>query len=93
LVAVSTGLLTTLNNDETEAVLGHEISHIANGDIVTMTLLQGIVNTFVFFFASIIGHLVDRIVFKTERGLGPAYYVTQLIAQIALSILATIIVM
>ena len=93
LVAVSTGLLTTLNRDETEAVLGHEISHIANGDMVTMTLLQGIVNTFVFFFASVIGHLVDRIVFKTERGLGPAYYVTQIIAQIALSILATMIVM
>ncbi len=93
LVAVSSGLLAALNRDETEAVLGHEISHIANGDMVTMTLLQGIVNTFVFFFASIIGHLVDRIVFKTERGFGPAYYVTQIIAQIALSILATMIVM
>lgn len=93
LVAVSTGLLAALNRDETEAVLAHEISHIANGDMVTMTLLQGIVNTFVFFFASIIGHLVDRVVFKTERGFGPAYYVTQIIAQIALSILATMIVM
>jgi heat shock protein HtpX len=93
LVAVSTGLLHNMSSDEVEAVLGHEISHVANGDMVTMTLIQGVVNTFVYFFASIIGYLVDRLVFKTERGYGPAYYVTQILAQIALSILASMLVM
>jgi heat shock protein HtpX len=93
LVAVSTGLLQTMNADEVEAVIGHEMSHVANGDMITMTLIQGVVNTFVYFFASIIGYLVDRLVFKTERGYGPAYYVTQIIAQIALSILASMLVM
>ena len=93
LVAVSTGLLQNMNADEVEAVIGHEISHVANGDMVTMALMQGVVNTFVYFFASIIGHLVDRVVFKTERGYGPAYYITQMIAQIALSILASMLVM
>lgn len=93
LVAVSTGLLRSMNADEVEAVLGHEISHVANGDMVTMALMQGVVNTFVYFFASIIGYVVDRAVFKTERGYGPAYYVTQMIAQIALSILASMLVM
>lgn len=93
LVAVSTGLLQTMDSDEVEAVLGHEVSHVANGDMVTLTLIQGVVNTFVYFFAIIIGHLVDRAVFKEERGYGPAYYVTQLIAQILLSIFATAIVM
>ncbi len=93
LVAVSTGLLRTMQSDEVEAVLGHEISHVANGDMVTLGLVQGVVNTFVYFFATIIGHMVDRIVFKTERGFGPAYYITQIIAQICLSILATMIVM
>lgn len=93
LVAVSTGLLRSMQSDEVEAVLGHEISHVTNGDMVTLGLVQGVVNTFVYFFATIIGHVVDRVVFKTERGFGPAYYITQLIAQICLSILATMIVM
>ena len=93
LVAVSTGLLQSMNADEVEAVVGHEISHVANGDMVTMALMQGVVNTFVYFFATIIGHVVDRVVFKTERGYGPAYYVTQMVAQIALSILASMLVM
>jgi heat shock protein HtpX len=93
LVAVSTGLLQTMNADEVEAVLGHEISHVANGDMVTMALMQGVVNTFVYFFATLIGHVVDRAVFKSERDYGPAYYVTQLVAQIVLGILASMLVM
>ncbi len=93
LVAVSTGLLQNMNTDEVEAVIGHEISHVANGDMVTMALMQGVVNTFVYFFATIIGHIVDRVVFKTERGYGPAYYITQMVAQIALGILASMLVM
>ncbi|OAI03139.1 zinc metalloprotease HtpX [Methylomonas methanica] len=93
LVAVSTGLLRSMSADEVEAVVGHEISHVANGDMITMALMQGVVNTFVYFFATVIGHLVDRLVFKTERGYGPAYYVTQMVAQIALSILASMLVM
>jgi heat shock protein HtpX len=97
LVAVSTGLLHHMSADEVEAVLGHEISHVANGDMVTMGLLQGVLNTFVYFFATIAGYLVDRVVFRSgddERaGYGPAYYVTQMLAQILLSILATIVVM
>jgi heat shock protein HtpX len=93
LVAVSTGLLRQMNSDEVEAVVGHEISHVANGDMVTMALMQGVVNTFVYFFASVIGYVVDRTVFKTERGYGPAYYVVQMLAQIALSLLASMLVM
>ncbi|MDD5579871.1 MAG: protease HtpX [Methylobacter sp.] len=93
LVAVSTGLLHNMNNDEVEAVVGHEISHVANGDMVTMALLQGVLNTFVYFFATVIGHVVDRVVFKTERGYGPAYYIVQIVAQIALAFLASIVVM
>lgn len=93
LVAVSTGLLQNMNADEVEAVIGHEISHVANGDMVTMALMQGVVNTFVYFLATVIGHLVDRVVFKTERGHGPAYFVTQIIMQIVLSILASMLVM
>jgi len=93
LVAVSTGLLQNMNTDEVEAVVGHEISHVANGDMVTMALMQGVVNTFVYFFATIIGHVVDRVVFKTERGYGPAYYITQMAAQIVLGILASMLVM
>ena len=93
LVAVSTGLLESMSADEVEAVLGHEISHVANGDMVTMALMQGVVNTFVYFFATVIGHVVDRAVFKTERGYGPAYYITQMLAQIALGILASMLVM
>ena len=93
LVAVSTGLLQNMNADEVEAVLGHEISHVSNGDMVTMGLLQGVVNTFVIFLSRVIGHVVDRVVFKTERGYGPAYFITSIVAQIFLSILATAIVM
>ncbi|MGZ8226123.1 MAG: protease HtpX [Methylococcaceae bacterium] len=92
-VAVSTGLLQNMNADEIEAVIGHEITHVANGDMVTMALMQGVVNTFVYFFATLIGHVVDRVVFKTERGYGPAYYIVQMVAQIALGILASILVM
>ena len=93
LVAVSAGLLQNMNADEVEAVLGHEISHVKNGDMVTMGLLQGVVNTFVIFLSRIIGHVVDRVVFKTERGYGPAYFITSIVAQIFLSILASMIVM
>ncbi len=93
LVAVSSGLLNAMTQDEVEAVLGHEVSHVANGDMITMALIQGVVNTFVMFFSTIIGHLVDRIVFKTERGHGPAYYITSIVAQVFLSVLASIIVM
>jgi heat shock protein HtpX len=93
LVAVSAGLLQNMGSDEVEAVLGHEISHVANGDMVTMGLLQGVVNTFVIFLSRVIGHTVDRVVFKTERGYGPAYYITSIVSQIFLSILASMIVM
>jgi len=93
LVAVSSGLLQSMNADEVEAVLGHEISHVSNGDMITMGLLQGVVNTFVIFLSRVIGHVVDRVVFKTERGYGPAYFITSIVAQIFLSILASMIVM
>ena len=93
LVAVSTGLLQNMTQDEVEAVLAHEVSHVANGDMVTMTLVQGVVNTFVYFLATVIGHIVDRVVFKNESGHGIAYFVTQIISQIVLSFLASIIVM
>jgi heat shock protein HtpX len=93
LVAVSTGLLNSMRRDEIEAVLGHEISHVANGDMVTLTLIQGVVNTFVIFFSRIIGHLVDRLVFKVERGHGPAFWITSMVAQLVLGILASMIVM
>ncbi|NOQ65219.1 MAG: protease HtpX [Methyloprofundus sp.] len=93
LVAVSTGLLNSMSQDEVEAVVAHEISHVANGDMVTMALMQGVVNTFVYFFASIIGHIVDRVIFKTEEGHGMGYYIVQIVAQIALSFLASILTM
>lgn len=97
LVAVSTGLLRQMDPDAVEAVLGHEMSHVANGDMVTMGLLQGVVNTFVYFFATIAGYVVDRVLLRSgdgdRGGFGPAYYVTQILAQILLSILATMIVM
>jgi heat shock protein HtpX len=93
LVAVSTGLLENMTRDEAEAVLGHEVSHIANGDMVTLALIQGVVNTFVIFLSRVIGYLVDRVVFRVERGHGPAFFVTSIVAQIVLGILATIIVM
>ena len=93
LVAVSTGLLQQMNRDEVEAVVGHEISHVANGDMVTLTLVQGVVNTFVVFLSTIIGHFVDRVIFKTEQGHGPAYFVVSMVSQLLLSILATMVVM
>jgi heat shock protein HtpX len=93
LVAVSTGLLNNMSQDEAEAVLGHEISHVANGDMVTLALIQGVVNTFVILLSRVIGFVVDRVVFKTERGEGPAFFITSIIAQLVLGILATMIVM
>lgn len=93
LVAVSTGLLRNMSRDEAEAVLGHEVSHVANGDMVTLALIQGVVNTFVIFLSRVIGHVVDRVVFKTERGHGPAFFVTMIVAEMVLGILASIIVM
>jgi heat shock protein HtpX len=93
LVAVSSGLLRGMSRREAEAVLGHEISHVANGDMVTLTLIQGVVNTFVIFLSRIIGFVVDRVVFKTERGHGPAFLITTIVAQLVLGILASMIVM
>lgn len=93
LVAVSTGLLQQMTRQEAEAVLGHEIAHAANGDMVTLALIQGVVNTFVMFLSRVIGHFVDRVVFKTERGQGPAFFVTMIVAELVLGILASIIVM
>jgi heat shock protein HtpX len=93
LVAVSTGLLQSMSKEEAEAVLGHEISHVANGDMVTLALIQGVVNTFVMFLSRVIGYVVDKLVFKTERGTGPAFFVTMIIAEMVLGVLASIIVM
>ena len=93
LVAVSAGLLQRFSPNEVKAVLAHEIGHVANGDMVTLTLIQGVVNTFVMFFARIIGHTVDRVVFKTERGYGIGYFVVTIVAEIVLGILASAIVM
>lgn len=93
LVAVSSGLMQSMTQDEVEAVLAHEVSHVANGDMVTMALIQGVVNTFVIVLSRVIGHLVDRTVFKTERGHGPAFWITSIIAELVLGILASIIVM
>lgn len=93
LVAVSTGLLNKMSKDEAEAVLAHEVSHIANGDMVTLTLIQGVVNTFVMFLSRVIGYAVDKIIFKTEKGTGPAFFVTMIIAELVLGVLASIIVM
>ena len=92
LVAVSSGLLQKMSKDEAEAVLAHEISHISNGDMVTLALIQGVVNTFVIFLSRIIGHAVDRIIFKTQRGHGIAFWITTIIAELVLGILASIIV-
>src|SRR4051812_20433400 len=93
LVAVSTGLLNNMSQEEAEAVLGHEVSHVANGDMVTLTLIQGVLNTFVIFFSRVIGYLVDRVVFKVERGEGPAFFITTIVAQLVLGVLASMIVM
>jgi heat shock protein HtpX len=92
LVAVSTGLLRRMDRDEVEAVLAHEVSHVANGDMVTLALIQGVVNTFVIVLSRVVGHVVDRVVFKTERGHGPAFWITAVAAQLVLGILASIVV-
>ncbi len=93
LVAVSTGLMKSMRPEEVRAVLAHEVGHVANGDMITLALVQGVVNTFVMFFARIIGFFVDRVVFKNDRGLGPGYWIVTIIAQIVLGILAMMIVM
>ncbi len=93
LVAVSTGLLSRMTEDEVEAVLAHEVSHVANGDMVTLALIQGVVNTFVVFLSRIVGFLVDRLVFRNERGYGPGFFIASIVAQIVLGILASMIVM
>jgi heat shock protein HtpX len=93
LVAVSSGLLEMMTKDEAEAVIGHEMSHIANGDMVTLTLIQGVVNTFVLFFSRVIGYTVDKVVFKTKEGTGPAFFITMIISELLLGVLASIVVM
>jgi heat shock protein HtpX len=93
LVAVSTGLLNNMSKDEAEAVLGHEVTHVANGDMITLTLIQGVVNTFVIFLARVVGYFVDRVLLKNEEGVGIGYFVTTIVAEIVLAILASIIVM
>jgi len=92
LVAVSTGLLRNMRRDEVEAVLGHEVSHVANGDMVTLTLIQGVMNTFVFFLARVIGYFVDKVLLKNERGTGIGYFATVIVAQIVLGLLAGMVV-
>ena len=92
LVAVSTGLLGSMSREEIEAVLGHELAHVANGDMVTLTLTQGVDNTFVVFLSRVVAFFVDRIVFRTERGTGPGYFITMIVCQIALGVLASLIV-
>ena len=93
LVAVSTGLLQRMNRSEVEAVLGHEVSHVANGDMVTLTLIQGVVNTFVFVASRLIGNIVDKVVFRNESGHGPAFWITTIVAELVLAFLATMVVM
>jgi len=92
LVAVSTGLLQSMTREEVEAVLGHEVGHVANGDMVTLTLIQGVVNTFVVFLSRVVGYVVDRAIFKTERGTGPGYMITVIVCQIVFGIAASVIV-
>ena len=92
LVAVSTGLLQSMSHEEVEAVLAHEVAHVANGDMVTLTLIQGVVNTFVVFFARIVGSIVDRAVFRSERGNGPGYFITVIVCQIVFGVFASMIV-
>src|SRR5437870_1062361 len=93
LVAVSSGLVESMSKEEVEAVLGHEITHISNGDMVTLTLIQGVLNTFVFFLSRVVGFIVDKAIFRTERGVGPGFYITVIVSQIVFGILASIIVM
>ncbi len=92
LIAVSSGLLRQMSEGEAEAVVAHEVAHIANGDMITLTLIQGVVNTFVIFFARIIGHFVDRVIFRNEGGHGIGFFITSLVAQMVLGILASTIV-
>jgi heat shock protein HtpX len=92
LVAVSSGLLESMSKDEVEAVLGHEVTHISNGDMVTLTLIQGVLNTFVFFLSRVVGFVVDKAVFRTERGVGPGFYITMIVCQILFGIIASAIV-
>jgi heat shock protein HtpX len=92
LVAVSSGLVESMSREEVEAVLGHEITHVSNGDMVTLTLIQGVLNTFVFFLSRVVGTIVDRTVFRTERGVGPGFYITVIVCQILFGVLASIIV-
>ena len=92
LVAVSTGLLHSMSRDEVEAVIGHEVAHVANGDMVTMTLIQGVMNTFVVFISRVVGYFVDRVILKNERGVGIGYYVTTIVMDIVLGVLAAIVV-
>jgi heat shock protein HtpX len=92
LVAVSTGLMQSMSKEEVEAVLGHEIGHVANGDMVTLTLIQGVVNTFVVFLARVVGFFVDKAIFRTERGVGPGFYITVIVCEIVFGILASMIV-
>jgi len=92
LVAVSTGLLQSMNKEEVEAVLGHEMAHVANGDMVTLTLIQGVVNTFVVFLSRIVGYFVDRTIFRTERGTGPGFFITVIVCQIVFGLLASLVV-
>ncbi len=93
LVAVSTGLLQAMNKDEVEAVVGHEMSHVADGDMVTLTLIQGVLNTFVIFLSRVVGYFVDRVLLKNDKGLGLGFYLTTLVTQILFGILASIIVL
>jgi len=93
LVAVSSGLLESMSKEEIEAVLGHEMTHVSNGDMVTLTLIQGVLNTFMFFLSRVVGFIVDKTVFRTERGIGPGYYITVMVSQIVFGILASVIVM
>jgi len=92
LVAVSSGLVEAMSKEEVEAVLGHEVTHISNGDMVTLTLIQGVLNTFVFFLSRVVGFIVDKAVFRTERGVGPGFYITMIVSQIVFGILASAIV-
>jgi heat shock protein HtpX len=92
LVAVSTGLVEAMSKEEVEAVLGHEVTHVANGDMVTLTLIQGVLNTFVFFLSRVVGFIVDKAVFRTERGVGPGFYITMIVSQILFGIAASAIV-
>lgn len=93
LVAVSTGLLHSMKRDEVEAVLGHEISHVANGDMITLSLIQGVVNTFVIFISRVVGYFVDRVILKNDGGHGLGFFITTIVAQIVFGILASVIVM